>query len=89
MEVVAAAHDDRTPNYKERFIQEYHQLVDRRNKLHKMLIKLDAGTLDFKPSCPSYILKQQEYVMNSYIDILETRAEIENVNLSDTSYDEE
>ena len=88
MEIVNIELDNRTPDYKDRFIQEYHQLVDRRNKLHKMLIKLDAGTLDFKPSCPSYLLKEQEYVMNSYINILEMRAEIEDVDLSDTFYGE-
>jgi len=32
-----------TNNYKQRFINEYVELKDRYNKLHKMLKKYDAG----------------------------------------------
>lgn len=38
-------------DYKQRFIAEYFQLKTRYDGLHKMLVKYDAGTLDFKPSC--------------------------------------
>ena len=36
-------------NYKERLKAEYLQVKIRYEKLRKMLVKLDAGTLDFTP----------------------------------------
>ena len=35
-----------------RFKNEYSELKERYNKLHKILVKHDAGTLEFKPTCP-------------------------------------
>ena len=69
------------PNWVNRMKDEYWDLRHRRDKLHIMLIKLRAGTLDFKPNCPVSLLSEQEKVMNTYLDILETRAEIEGVCL--------
>ena len=66
-------------NYKDRFIAEYYQLKIRRDKLHDMIIKYASGNLDFIPDCPLEILEKQEVVMNSYLEILETRALIEKV----------
>lgn len=69
------------PPWQQRFANEYYETKNRRDKLHNMLIKLRAGTLDFTPQCPASLLCQQERVMNEYLDILEERAEIEGVYL--------
>lgn len=68
-------------DYKERFKAEYHQTLERFNKLYKLLIKHEAGTLDFVPSCPIEVLKEQKMHMDNYLHILEVRAEIENIKL--------
>ena len=68
-------------DYKERFKAEYYQTKIRYDKLHKMLIKYDAGTLNFEPSCPKEILEDQEYYMKDYLKTLEIRAEIEHIEL--------
>ena len=70
-------------NYKQRFINEYVELKDRYNKLHKMLIKYDAGKLEFTPTCPINILREQESTMLKYLNILETRAIIEGVEFKE------
>lgn len=68
-------------DYKERFKAEYLQTKIRFEKLHKMIIKAEAGTLDFSPDCSLDLLKSQEKVMRSYLSILETRAEIEHIEI--------
>lgn len=69
-------------DYVERFKAEYIQTKIRYEKLHKMLIKLEAGTLDFKPKCPTSILLQQKRAMGEYLKILEVRAEIEGIDIT-------
>lgn len=69
------------PEWQVRFKEEYCDLKNRQAKLHKMLVKYDAGTLDFKPTCPVELLRQQEIVMSEYMRILEIRAQIEGVVL--------
>ena len=68
------------PEWHARFRGEYKQLKDRYNKLHRMIIKYDAGTLEFKPTCPIELLRRQKAIMGEYLNILEVRAEIENVH---------
>lgn len=68
-------------DYNDRFKAEYQQVKIRYEKLHKMLVKWDAGTLDFEPTCSKALLKEQERYMREYIRCLETRAEIEAVDL--------
>jgi hypothetical protein len=68
-------------DYKERMMQEYQELKQRYDSLHKMLVKLDAGTLDFTPTCPLVLLKEQADVMNRYMYILEVRAEVEGIGV--------
>ena len=68
-------------DYKGRFKAEYQQVKIRHEKLHKMLVKWDAGTLDFEPTCSKALLMEQERYMREYIRCLETRAEIEGVDL--------
>ena len=68
-------------DYKERFKAEYYQTKIRYDKLHKMLIKYEAGTLGFEPSCPLEILEKQACYMGNYLKTLEIRAEIEKIEL--------
>ena len=68
-------------DYKERFLAEYYQTKIRYNNLHKMIIKYEAGTLDFEPSCSIELLTEQAKAMGEYLHILEIRAEIENIEL--------
>ncbi len=68
-------------DYKERMKNEYAELKDKYNKLHRMLVKYDAGKLEFTPTCPIQLLRDQASVMGRYLYILETRAVIEGVDL--------
>ncbi|HEM5975753.1 TPA: hypothetical protein U2B24_000692 [Streptococcus suis] len=67
--------------HQERFVNEYRELKEKRDKLHDMNVKYEAGQLDFVPDCPLELLQRQEHVMNQYLAILEVRALIENVTL--------
>mgnify|MGYP004465113355 CR=1 FL=1 len=64
---------------KQQFRAEYYQVVIRYKKLKSMLLKWDEGTLDFKPMCPRSIYDMQIEAMKNYIEILETRANIEHI----------
>lgn len=68
-------------NYKERLKAEYLQVKIRYEKLRKMLVKLDAGTLDFTPKYTKALLLEQKRYMGEYIRCLEVRAEVEGVEL--------
>lgn len=68
-------------DYKDRFKAEYYQTKIRYNKIHKMIVKYEAGKLDFKLDNPIDLLKDQEAVMERYLYILEIRALIEGVDL--------
>lgn len=68
-------------DYRVRFIAEYLQLKIRYDKLHKMIVKYEAGTLDFTPDCSLELLKKQASLMGQYLYVLEMRAEIEGVDL--------
>ena len=68
-------------DYKERFAAEYLQTKIRYQKLHKMLVKLEAGKLGFEPTCPKTILEEQKHYMGRYLISLEIRAEIEGIDL--------
>ena len=64
-------------NYKERFIAEYWQV-----KIRNMLDRWDYGDLDFLPDCPRELYNIQICGMKQYLDILERRAKIENIDLA-------
>ena len=66
-------------DYKERFIAEYMQTKIRYNRLHRMIVRYEAGTLDFKPTCPLALLKEQKAAMGAYLFALEKRAELEGI----------
>lgn len=68
-------------DYKERFKAEYLQTKIRHDKLEKMLIKYNAGTLDFTPSRDIGLLDDQLWYMERYLRILQIRAEAENIDL--------
>ena len=68
-------------DYKDRFLAEYVQTKIKYEKLHKMIVKYEAGKLDFTPSCSLELLKKQASAMGNYLYILEMRAEIEGVDL--------
>ena len=70
------------PTWQDRFREEYYQTKERYEKLHKMIIKYEAGTLDFKPNCPLDLLKKQASYMGQYLYCLEIRAEIEEIPLN-------
>lgn len=70
-----------SPDYKERFKAEYLQTKIRYQKLHRMCIKYEAGTLDFTPTCSLELLKEQKGAMGNYLRCLEVRAEIEGIEL--------
>lgn len=70
-------------NYKDRFRAEYLQTKLRYQKLHKMIVRYESGTLDFEPSCPLELLKNQASAMGQYLYVLEMRAEIEKIDLSE------
>ena len=68
-------------DYKERFVAEYLQTKIRYNNLHRMIVKYDAGTLNFELKTPILILKNQKSFMGQYLNQLEIRAEIEGITL--------
>lgn len=68
-------------DFKDRFRAEYYQTKIRYDKLHAMVVKYEAGTLSFTPSCSLELLKHQAYMMSQYLYDLEVRAEIEKVEL--------
>lgn len=70
-------------NYKERFYGEYWQLKIRYQKLHKVIIKYEAKTLDFKLTCPIELLRHQASLMGQLLYDLEVRAEMEQIELDE------
>lgn len=68
-------------DYKARFYAEYWQTKIRYEKLHRTLIKAEAGTLSFTLTCPKELLAEQAKYMGLYLYQLEVRAELENIDL--------
>lgn len=69
--------------YKKRMITEYRELKERTDKLEIMLNRCRMGIVDFAPTCSKWLLKKQLDVMKDYVGILETRAKIEDIDLTD------
>ena len=69
-------------DYRDRFLGEYLEMKIRYEKLHKMLIKAEAGKLDFTPTCPIGLLESQARCMGNYLHALEVRAQYENLDLT-------
>lgn len=70
-------------NYQDRFKAEYLQVKIRYDKLKTMVEKWDKGELNFEPICPRIAYDIQLKYMKDYINILEARADIENINLKE------
>lgn len=68
-------------DYKERFKAEYWQLKIRADKLQWMLYRYGNNTLDFEPTCDFDFLSEQLAVMRNYLEILEIRAHLEDIEL--------
>lgn len=73
--------EDKMEDYKLRMVKEYKELKGKYDKLHAMIVKYDAGKLDFAPTFPIDLLRRQASVMGQYLYILETRAVIEDVDI--------
>ena len=70
-------------DYKIRFQKEYAELKEKYTKLHKLLVKYDAGKLEFTPTCPLDLLREQAAAMGKYLYILEVRGVVEEVPLGE------
>lgn len=68
-------------DYKERFKAEYYQTKIRYEKLQTMVIRYQAGMLDFTPTCTLNLLQTQLMHMTNYLGCLKVRAEIEGIEL--------
>ena len=68
-------------SYKERMVEEYQQLRTRYFKLASIIEKAKKKELDFELNCPLGVLIQQKNAMKQYMNILEKRAVIEEVEL--------
>lgn len=68
-------------DYEDRFKAEYYQTKIRYEKLHKMTVQYEAGTLNFTPKCSLELLLEQKRYMGLYLHCLEVRAEIEGIEL--------
>lgn len=76
-------------NYKDRFRAEYWQLRLRLEKLDEMIWRYWSKTLPFAPTCPIGILEEQRKHMRRYLETLEQRAAIENIELEAPCDDDE
>lgn len=69
-------------DYKQRMICEHRELQERIDKLEHMLEGYAEGTLDFAPACSFQLLESQLHAMETYANILQERARIEQVDLN-------
>lgn len=69
------------PDWQQRFVIEYRELLSKTVKLGNMLENWD--NLNFTPKCSKSLLSAQYNTMKAYLSILEERAVIEGVNLKE------
>ena len=71
-------------DYKERFMAEYLQVLNRLAGLKKMLKEWDDpnSELSFTPTCPRATYNFQVKAMQEYKDILEVRAKMEGIDVN-------
>ena len=74
----------KSTDFKERFRAEYEQLLIRLRGLMKMLDSYKAGTLPFKPKCSYELLYEQFVNMKHYLNVLDLRATVEGIELSES-----
>lgn len=70
-------------DYKDRFKAEYWQVKIRYEKLHRMTVQYEAGTLSYMPDTPLEYFLTQKKAMGEYLNALEIRAELEDIKLFD------
>lgn len=68
-------------DWKMRLIDEYTYVKERYNKLHSVIIKREAGVLDFEPKESLDIWKRQASAMGSYLYVLEIRMVINGIEV--------
>ena len=69
-------------DYKIRCIHEYFELIERINRLEKMLLLNKIDALDFELNCPVELLQRQFMAMMTYRDCLLERIKIEMPNIA-------
>lgn len=69
------------PDWQQRFVLEYRELLTKTVKLGNMLDNWD--NLNFTPKCSKSLLSAQYNTMRAYLSILEERAVIERINLTE------
>lgn len=69
------------PDWQQRFVIEYRELLSKTVKLGNMLENWD--NLNFTPKCSRSLLTAQYNTMKAYLSILEERAVIESVDLKE------
>ena len=69
------------PDWQQRFVIEYRELLSKTVKLGNMLENWD--NLNFTPKCSKSLLSAQYNTMKAYLSILEERAVIEGINLKE------
>ena len=69
------------PDWQQRFVIEYKELLEKTTKLGNMLDNWD--NLNFTPKCSKLLLATQHNTMKAYLSILEERAIIEDVKLKE------
>jgi len=74
-------------NYRERFLAEYWQTKIRYEKLKAYINKIEVaelmGWVEPPHICPKELLREQQRRMGEYLSVLEKRAIIEQIELSD------
>lgn len=68
-------------DYEERFRAEYWQLRIRKKELEHLIKAMDKGTLDFTPTCPYTLMRQQHKAMEAYFRVLLDRSAAEHIDL--------
>lgn len=68
-------------DWKERFKAEYYQTKIRYEKLHRICLHYEVGTLDFTPNSSIALLKEQKSMMGGYLNAMEKRALVEGIDL--------
>ena len=68
-------------DYRERFAAEWAQVTIRLRRLKDMLDAYREEKMEFEPTFPITLLREQALVMQEYVDILEKRAELEGIRL--------
>lgn len=70
-------------NWKLRMVGEYWELKNRIYRLEHTLAKINGGTIEFKPNCEPWMLRDQLLGMKLYATILESRMVAEGINCVD------